>query len=80
MSANLTSTDNKKIAYQICKYLKSLKDTRPLASRDELDAMINNISSVFEIDMSSVDDFKAYNYYQYTTPELFNAGNNICFA
>ena len=40
----------------------------------ELDGIINQLSTLFEIDLTSIDDFKAYNYYQYSFPELFSAG------
>ena len=71
----LGSVENKKVAYQIAKYLKSMKDTSTShANREELDGIINQLCGLFEIDLTSIDDFKAYNYYQYSFPELFAAG------
>jgi hypothetical protein len=74
MASQLTSVENKKMGYQIVKYLKTVRDSRPIAAREEIDALIASLQGVFEVDISSVDDFKAYNYYQYTLPELFSAG------
>jgi hypothetical protein len=71
----LTSVDNKKLAYQVCKYLKNMKDTNPSANREEIEGIITSLSTLFEIDLTSIDDFKAFNYYQYSFPELFSAGN-----
>lgn len=71
----LGSVENKKVAYQIAKYLKSMKDASTShANREELDGIINQLSGIFEVDLTSIDDFKAYNYYQYSFPELFAAG------
>merc|ERR1711871_21355 len=51
------------------------KDSSPShATREELDGIINQLSGLFEIDLTSIDDFKAYNYYQYSFPGLFTAG------
>jgi hypothetical protein len=76
--SQLGSIDNKKVAYQIAKYLKSMKDSSPShATREELDGIINQLCGLFEIDLTSIEDFKAYNYYQYSFPELFSAGKNF---
>lgn len=75
----LTSVDNKKTAYQICKYLKAMKDSNPAAQREEIEGIITTLSNLFEIDLTSIDDFKAFNYYQYSFPELFSAGKIFVF-
>ena len=54
--------------------MKAVKDSRPAANREEIEAVIVSLSKLFEIDLSSLDDFKSYNYYQYSFPELFSAG------
>ncbi len=77
MASQLTSVENKKMGYQIVKYLKTVRDSKPVAAREEIDALIANLQTVFEIDLTSLDDFKAYNYYQYSLPELFSSGNLI---
>ena len=75
MATQLTSVESKKTGYQIIKYLKTVRDSKPVAARDEIDALITSLQSTFEIDITSVEDFKAYNYYQYT--ELMSQVNQI---
>ena len=57
--------------------INSLLSSRLLLISQELDGIISQLSGLFEIDLASIEDFKAYNYYQYSFPELFSAGTNI---
>jgi small glutamine-rich tetratricopeptide repeat-containing protein alpha len=66
--------NNKKVAYQILKFLESQKTEGTVSP--EIDSAISSISNTFNVNLSSVEDYSKLNYFSSTLGELIDAGAN----